>query len=42
MAQGMIDMVTAKGRGLDLGVERTADKTTTTTFRQWCEENLRG
>ncbi len=41
MAQGMIDMFDAKNRGLDLGVERTSENTTPTSFRQWCEEVLR-
>ena len=41
VAQGRIDMMNAKDRGLDNGVVRTADNTTPTTFRQWCEENLR-
>ncbi|MCV9947598.1 NAD(P)H-binding protein [Rhizobium sp. BT-175] len=41
MAQGMTDMADAKNRGLDLGVERTPENTTPTSFRQWCEEVLR-
>lgn len=41
MAQGMTDMADAKNRGLDLGVERTAENTTPTTFRRWCEEELK-
>jgi hypothetical protein len=42
MAQGMTDMAYAKNQGLDLGVERTPDNTTPTSFRQWCEEVLSG
>ena len=38
MAQGMLDMATAKGDGLDLAVPRTRENTTPTTFRQWAEE----
>ena len=41
MAQGMTDMADAKNQGLDLGVERTPENTTPTSFRQWCEEVLR-
>jgi len=41
MAQGMTDMAYAKNQGLDLGVERTPDNTTPTSFRQWCAEVLR-
>jgi uncharacterized protein YbjT (DUF2867 family) len=41
MAQGMIDMFDAKNQGLDLGVARTPENSTPTTFRQWCEEVLR-
>ncbi|TIX50925.1 NAD(P)H-binding protein [Alteraurantiacibacter aquimixticola] len=41
MAQGMTDMADAKDHGLDLGVERTPENTTPTTFRQWCEEELK-
>ena len=41
MAQGMIDMMIAKNEGLDQTVARTAEGTTPTTFRQWCEEELR-
>jgi uncharacterized protein YbjT (DUF2867 family) len=40
MADGMIDMATAKDRGLDNAVVRTADNTTPTTFREWCEDTL--
>lgn len=41
MAQGMTDMADAKNQGLDLGVERTPENTTPTSFRQWCEDILR-
>jgi uncharacterized protein YbjT (DUF2867 family) len=40
MAQGMTDMADAKNQGLDLGVKRTPENTTPTSFRQWCEEIL--
>lgn len=41
MARAMADMATAKIDGLDDGVVRTAENSTTTTFRQWCTEVLR-
>lgn len=41
MAQGMLDMMIAKDRGLDRAVVRTAQSTTSTTFRQWCEDVLK-
>ena len=41
MAQANVDMWNAYNHGLDLGERRTADSTTPTTFRQWCEEVLR-
>lgn len=41
MAQGMRDMMFAKNEGLDLGIRRTQDNTTPTTFRQWCENVLK-
>ena len=41
MAQGMIDMMVAKNQGLDHVVQRTPESTTPTTFRQWCEEELK-
>ncbi len=41
MAQGMTDMAEAKNQGTDLGVERTPENTTPTSFRHWCEEVLR-
>ena len=41
MAQGMIDMMAAKNEGLDHSVPRIPQATTPTTFRQWCEEELK-
>jgi NAD(P)H-binding len=41
MAQGYTDMARAKNKGLDNGVQRTAQNSTPTTFRQWCEEMLK-
>ena len=41
MAQGMVDMMTAKDQGLDNGEPRTPEATTPTTFRQWCGEVLK-
>jgi uncharacterized protein YbjT (DUF2867 family) len=41
MAQGMTDMMYAKNQGLDLGVARTSENTTPTSFRQWCEDILK-
>ncbi|ANP51530.1 uncharacterized protein YbjT (DUF2867 family) [Streptomyces griseochromogenes] len=41
MAQGMVDMFEAKNKGLDNAEPRTAESTTATTFRQWCEEVLK-
>ena len=41
MAQGMIDMMMAKNNGLDQTVARTPEGTTPTSFRQWCEEELK-
>ena len=40
MAQGAVDMMTAKEAGLDNAEPRTAENTTPTTFRQWCETVL--
>jgi uncharacterized protein YbjT (DUF2867 family) len=39
--QGYADMMTAKADGLDNAESRTAENTTPTTFRQWCEDVLR-
>ncbi len=41
MAQGMIDMMIAKDEGLDRIVPRTPEATTSTAFRQWCEDELK-
>lgn len=41
MAQGMVDMARAKHEGLDNAEPRTAANTTPTSFRQWCEEELK-
>lgn len=41
MAQAMVDMMAAKDQGLDNAEPRTPDSTTPTTFRQWCEEELK-
>lgn len=41
MAQGMTDMARAKNEGLDNAEPRTAQNTTPTSFRQWCEDQLR-
>ncbi len=41
MAQGMVDMMIAKNKGLDHAVARTPEGTTPTSFRQWCEEELK-
>lgn len=40
MAQGMLDMATAKDAGLDNAEARTPEATTPTTFRQWCRDVL--
>lgn len=41
MAQGMTDMARAKNEGLDNAVQRTSGNSTPTSFKQWCEEELR-
>jgi hypothetical protein len=41
MAQGHADMWNAYGKGLDTAESRTAESTTPTSFRQWCEEVLK-
>jgi len=41
MAEGMASMARAKSEGLDLGVERTVQNSTPTTFRMWCESTLK-
>ncbi len=40
-AQGIVDMRAAKANGLDNTEPRTAENTTPTSFRQWCEEVLK-
>jgi uncharacterized protein YbjT (DUF2867 family) len=40
MAQGTLDMWVAKNHGLDNAEPRTAQSTTPTSFRQWCEDVL--
>jgi uncharacterized protein YbjT (DUF2867 family) len=40
MAQGALDMALAKAAGMDNAVPRTAQATTPTTFRQWCQQVL--
>ncbi|HEV2566334.1 MAG TPA: NAD(P)H-binding protein [Microvirga sp.] len=39
--QGYADMMVAKAEGLDNAEPRTAENTTPTTFRHWCEDVLR-
>lgn len=41
IAQRMADMARAKSEGLDQGEPRTTDNTTPTSFRQWCEDELK-
>jgi uncharacterized protein YbjT (DUF2867 family) len=41
MATGMVDMMVAKNEGLDNMEPRTAESTTPTSFRQWCEDVLK-
>ncbi|MFD1704580.1 NAD(P)H-binding protein [Methylopila henanensis] len=41
MAQGMTDMARAKNEGLDNAEPRTLENTTPTSFRQWCEDELK-
>lgn len=40
-AQGYADMMRAKNEGMDNVAERTASSRTPTSFRQWCEDELR-
>ena len=40
-AQGIVDMLIAKDNGMDNVEVRTAENTTPTSFRQWCEEVLK-
>lgn len=41
MAQGMVDMMVAKDKGIDNAEPRTPESTAPTNFRQWCEEVLK-
>jgi hypothetical protein len=41
MAQGMTELARAKSKGLDNAEARTPENTTPTSFRQWCEDELR-
>jgi uncharacterized protein YbjT (DUF2867 family) len=41
MAQGTVDMLLAKDKGLDNAEPRSPQSTTPTSFRQWCEEVLK-
>ena len=41
LAQGLVDMMAAKDQGMDKAEPRTAENTTPTSFRQWCEEVLK-
>ena len=41
MAHGMTEMAEAKNLGLDLGITRNAENTTSTSFHDWCELVLR-
>jgi hypothetical protein len=40
-AQGIVDMLIAKDNGMDNVETRTAENTTPTSLRQWCEESLK-
>jgi uncharacterized protein YbjT (DUF2867 family) len=41
MAQGQTDMAAAKNEGMDNAVARTPQNSTSTSFRQWCEKELK-
>jgi uncharacterized protein YbjT (DUF2867 family) len=41
MAQGYLDMMTAKNEGLDNAEPRTPQSSSPTSFRQWCEDVLK-
>jgi hypothetical protein len=41
MAQGMTDMARAKNEGVDNAEPRTPENTTPTSFRQWCEDEIK-
>ena len=38
--RGFVEMMRAKAEGLDTAQPRTPEGTRSTTFRQWCEEEL--
>jgi hypothetical protein len=40
-AQGLVEMAVAKENGLDSAEPRTPEATSPTTFREWCEEELK-
>ena len=40
-AQGFVEMMRAKAEGVDAAQPRTPESTTPTSFRQWCEEQLK-
>ena len=40
-AQGYVDMMRAKDEGMDNVATRTAETRSPTTFRQWCETELK-
>ena len=40
-AQGIVDMLIAKNKGMDNAQPRTVENTTPTTFEQWCGEVLK-
>ena len=40
-AEGYVDMMRAKNEGMDNVAERTASTRTPTTFRKWCEQELK-
>lgn len=39
--RGYVEMMSAKSEGMDNAVTRTPENSTPTTFRQWCEDNLK-
>jgi len=41
MVEAMVNMMVAKNEGLDNMVQRTAETSSPTSFRQWCEEILK-
>jgi uncharacterized protein YbjT (DUF2867 family) len=41
MSQAYVDMMTAKNEGMDNALPRTAQSSSPTSFRQWCEEVLK-